>query len=680
MPSSDANLVAESLLGNKEAFGIIVARYQTLICSLAYSGTGNLSHSEDLAQETFLAAWKQLSTLREPHKLRPWLCGIARNLTGVALRKQGREPVHAAQSLDVARESPSRESPPPEQVITKEEQSILWRSLERIPDIYREPLVLFYREHQSIQAVAEKLDLTEDAVKQRLSRGRKMLHAQVLAFVEGALERTSPGRAFTLAVVAGLPAAATSAKAATVGAGLASGGAAAKGVLTVGSLGGLLAVLGSAYVSLRAQAGDFKSPRERQYLLRMFGIRIVLMLLSFVMFFVAMNFAFFRVPTHFDYLMAAFLFYFGFDAIFLNAYQSHRRQRVQIEDGTYVDAEWRIPRRFTDSPANTAGSKTNGLSMARLAAFGIVSGAMIGPMLGVMGAMVATQRTWQQQQHHLGHIVLVAACIAAVAVVLLQLLGDAGRHNLPRFLPHQQSRRFYVPQIIMGLCTLWFFNFLQYKAHTVGNQFNRASPTEIVVFNLVVVLTYAGFILGIRAWKRTTILAEEIYTLTSAQPGQLKAVTIVSLRIRAAIGDVDARRKGVENIFARLAEAHVSHHGKPISIMKTGAGNIYEPIDIEIGVPVADDTPAPPGCQVRVLESVPSVTAIFQGPLAMVGRAYAHLFRQIRRLKRTPVGELRQHGLYHDGAASPNNIILLETPVLEPLAKSAEARNRMNPL
>jgi DNA-directed RNA polymerase specialized sigma24 family protein len=71
--TSDANLVTESLTGNREAFGQIVARYQTLVCSLAYSGTGSLSQSEDLAQETFVAAWKQLGNLREPHKLRSWL-------------------------------------------------------------------------------------------------------------------------------------------------------------------------------------------------------------------------------------------------------------------------------------------------------------------------------------------------------------------------------------------------------------------------------------------------------------------------------------------------------------------------------------------------------------------------------------------------------------------------------
>jgi len=79
----DAELVSESLAGNRDAFGQIVARYQSLVCSLAYSATGSLSQSKDVAQETFLTAWKQLTGLREPEKLRAWLCGIARNHDGL---------------------------------------------------------------------------------------------------------------------------------------------------------------------------------------------------------------------------------------------------------------------------------------------------------------------------------------------------------------------------------------------------------------------------------------------------------------------------------------------------------------------------------------------------------------------------------------------------------------------
>jgi RNA polymerase sigma factor (sigma-70 family) len=168
---NDVELVAGSLSGNRDAFGQIVSRYQSLVCSLAFSATGSLGQSEDLAQETFVTAWKQLAGLREPEKLRSWLCGIARNLINNSLRKQGREPSHRAESLEEISDSHSPEPQPAEQAISNEELAILWRSLERIPEIYREPLVLFYREHQSVVAVAQSLEMSEDAVKQRLSRG-----------------------------------------------------------------------------------------------------------------------------------------------------------------------------------------------------------------------------------------------------------------------------------------------------------------------------------------------------------------------------------------------------------------------------------------------------------------------------------------------------------------------------
>ena len=64
--TADAELVARSAEGDREAFGQIVTRYQTLICSVAYNATGQIAQSEDLAQETFLTAWRELRQLREP--------------------------------------------------------------------------------------------------------------------------------------------------------------------------------------------------------------------------------------------------------------------------------------------------------------------------------------------------------------------------------------------------------------------------------------------------------------------------------------------------------------------------------------------------------------------------------------------------------------------------------------
>lgn len=240
MELNDAELVAQSLAGNRDAFRQIVERYQTLISSLTYCATGNVGRSEDLAQEIFLTAWKQLGELREPAKLRPWLCSIARFRISKDIRHQEHEPVHEAESLEAMDGWASPEPLPLDHVISEEEKAILWRTLERIPKIYREPLVLFYREQQSIEAVARDLELSEDAVKQRLSRGRKLVQQQLLAFVGGVLKQTSPGKTFTLGVVATLPLLATSAKAATVTAATSKGGPAAKGVFGVILMNGLI--------------------------------------------------------------------------------------------------------------------------------------------------------------------------------------------------------------------------------------------------------------------------------------------------------------------------------------------------------------------------------------------------------------------------------------------------------
>ena len=287
--NNDAELVVGTLTGNRDAFSHIVSRYQSLICSLTYSATGNLGQSEDLAQETFITAWKHLGQLRERDKLRSWLCGIARNRINNFLRREGREPLHRAGELDEISETHSPEPLPVDYTISNEEQAILWRSLERIPEIYREPLILFYREHQSIEAVAEKLELTEDAVKQRLSRGRKLLHEQVLAFVEGALERTNPGKAFTLDVLAALPAAlTTSAKAATITEITAKSGAAAKagssivGVLAKVLLAPALALFGG-YSAYKLDTESARSPRLRQFIATCYRISF----LCFAVFFFA---------------------------------------------------------------------------------------------------------------------------------------------------------------------------------------------------------------------------------------------------------------------------------------------------------------------------------------------------------------------------------------------------------
>ncbi len=255
--TSDAELVARTLAGSREAFGEIVARYQTLICSVTYSATGSLTQSQDLTQETFLTAWKQLTDLRQPASLRAWLCGIARNLNYRARRNQHREPTHAAEPLDAVIDSAGPEVPTADHVISREEESIMWRALERIPESFREPLILFYRQHHSVEQVAKLLDLSEEAVRQRLSRGRKLLEEEVTTFVEGTLRRSAPGPAFCAMVVAALPA----------NAGLSAGLAAAKGG-AFSALAFLFIGLASSLLGSVGLVGLTDSPSLRRFTIR----------------------------------------------------------------------------------------------------------------------------------------------------------------------------------------------------------------------------------------------------------------------------------------------------------------------------------------------------------------------------------------------------------------------------
>jgi RNA polymerase sigma factor (sigma-70 family) len=231
-----------------------------------------------------VTAWKHLPELHEPAKLRAWLCGITRNLIGKALRRDTREPVHAAGPLEEANEVASQEPLPPDRLMSKEEEAVLWRSLERVPETYRQPLVLFYREGKSVERVAEALELTEDAVKQRLSRGRKLLQEQVLAFVEGALEQTIPGKAFTLGVLASLPVMATSAKAAVVGATAAKGSVLAKSAVLSGManviLGPVIFFLGL-FFSYKLDTETAGSPQRRGLIVKFYRILVLYLVVSF---------------------------------------------------------------------------------------------------------------------------------------------------------------------------------------------------------------------------------------------------------------------------------------------------------------------------------------------------------------------------------------------------------------
>ena len=197
MTMTDAELLEASRRGEHAAFGTLVERYQRVVSAVSYSRTRDQALSEDVAQETFIAAWRQLDQLREPNRLRSWLCGIARNLARKARRRGDREVLVEA---DV-----HADDNPFDAASKAESDRVVAEALARVPETYRDVLVLYYGEQLSVREVADSLGITEAATLQRLSRGRQSLASGVTQLVEKALRGHRPNRELVAKVLAALP-------------------------------------------------------------------------------------------------------------------------------------------------------------------------------------------------------------------------------------------------------------------------------------------------------------------------------------------------------------------------------------------------------------------------------------------------------------------------------------------
>jgi len=190
---SDQKLAQAAAQGEENAFVGIVQRYQAMVTGITLGVLGDFAASEDAAQEAFVAAWKNINRLKDPTRLRAWLAQVARNTALTHLRKEMKGSELPPDLIDG---NPG----PAERVATEEEYRAVHDFISGLPENYRLPILLYYRDEQSTRAVAEALDLSEAAVTKRLSRGRALLREQFSSFLTTAIHRTAPGTAFTIAV------------------------------------------------------------------------------------------------------------------------------------------------------------------------------------------------------------------------------------------------------------------------------------------------------------------------------------------------------------------------------------------------------------------------------------------------------------------------------------------------
>ncbi len=282
------DLVQSAVLGDREPFGLLIIRHAAMVTGVAYSVCGDFPLSEDIGQEAFIEAWKSLATLRDPEKFAGWICTIARRRAVDAVRAA--KPSRANRSLDnIPFEIRDPNQLTPEANMSQnEERELVWSLLARLPEGYREPMVLFYRCEESTRDVALALGENEATIRQRLKRGREMLRADVGDAIRKTLGESAPKAAFAALVMASLPSTtyAAGAAATTLAAGKTSGlGSAAASSAIGGALfGSLIGVLGGAFGTWMSwQNSEYESQQKlivRQAVLFVAGMAVFCILLA----------------------------------------------------------------------------------------------------------------------------------------------------------------------------------------------------------------------------------------------------------------------------------------------------------------------------------------------------------------------------------------------------------------
>lgn len=175
-PPSDADLIRAALAGDGEAFTRVVGRYREMLLRVARQSSCDEDTADDIVQDVVLRAYEKLAQLRDPARFAAWLRSIARNACREHALTRGRE-----------QPQPGIEAPG---------DDLVWReiagqaccadihaALARLPETYRVPMEMHYFGDESCECVGAALDLSEEAVKQRLFQGRNMLRQKLVGLM-----------------------------------------------------------------------------------------------------------------------------------------------------------------------------------------------------------------------------------------------------------------------------------------------------------------------------------------------------------------------------------------------------------------------------------------------------------------------------------------------------------------
>ena len=178
MPQPDAATVALARDGDSEAFRALVERHSRAVYRLAHRMTGSSQDAEDVVQDTFLKAYRQLSRFESRANFSTWLHRIAVNCSIDLIRSRPhRESGHDAEDLDqLGNESfGPRHASPERLMLSTEVQERVTRAMSSLSAMERAAFALRHFEGQSIDEISRALGLKTNATKHSIFRAVKKM-------------------------------------------------------------------------------------------------------------------------------------------------------------------------------------------------------------------------------------------------------------------------------------------------------------------------------------------------------------------------------------------------------------------------------------------------------------------------------------------------------------------------
>ena len=179
---NDEDLMSHFQKGTVEAFDILVNRYKDPLTNYIYRFIGDLKECEDLLQETFLRVYRNRHSYRRIAKFSTWLYTIAGNLARSEYRKRRRRKLYSLQSIN--REDEEYEMEVPDETFSPDKHTEgaiqdyhIQEALARIPEEFREVVVLRDVQQLSYEEIANITGLPMGTVKSRINRGRTKLQS-----------------------------------------------------------------------------------------------------------------------------------------------------------------------------------------------------------------------------------------------------------------------------------------------------------------------------------------------------------------------------------------------------------------------------------------------------------------------------------------------------------------------